>query len=88
MLLAVFLLCSQISSISVIYCQDKCYSDNSNDFRSIYGIGDTISISDQLIESDICYGNYSENTYKLADNNYELSGGLPKITALRLNAAW
>ena len=69
------------------YTQEECYN-NSIGSRTFYEIGDTVSISDQLIEFDICYGNYTGDTYKLADNNQELNGGLPKITALRLNASW
>ena len=69
------------------YTQEECYN-NSIGSRTSYGIGDTLSISDQLIEFDICYGNYSEDTYKLADNNYDLNGGFPKITVVRSNASW
>ena len=47
-----------------------------------------VSLEDQNLEFPICYGEYPNNVFKLADNNWELNGGNKKITVLRINASW
>ena len=34
---------------------------------SLYCIGDTISLEHQLIEFDVCYGEYENSIFKIAD---------------------
>ena len=33
-----------------------------------YEIGDTMTIADQYFEYDVCYGEYTEEVFKFADN--------------------
>ena len=57
-------------------------------FSDYYNVGDTVSLHDQNLQFPICYGEYPNNVFKLADNNTDLNGGNPKITVLRINASW
>ena len=57
-------------------------------FSDYYNVGQTVSLQDQNLEFPICYGEYPNNVFKLADNNWELNGGNKKITVLRINASW
>ena len=57
-------------------------------FSQYYNIGDTVSPVDQILEFPICYGEYPNDVFKLADNNGELNGGNYKVTVLRINASW
>ena len=61
---------------------------NVSNLFGIYEIGDTISIVDQQITYEICYGNYENNFYMIGDANYHLNGGQKKITILKLSASW
>jgi len=53
-----------------------------------YEIGDTISIVDQEVPHEICYGNYENDYYMVGDANHLLNGGQKKITIMKLSAAW
>ena len=53
-----------------------------------YEIGDTISIADQEVPFDICYGEYGNDVYMIADANYLINGGKKQITIMKLSAAW
>ena len=53
-----------------------------------YEIGDTISIADQQVPHDICYGEYEHDVYMLGDANYLANGGNKQITIIKLSAAW
>jgi len=53
-----------------------------------YGIGDTISIADQQVPHDICYGEYENDVYMIADANHLINGGNKQITIMKLSAAW
>ena len=53
-----------------------------------YEIGDTISLSDQQIAHEICYGEYENDVYMIGDANFILNGGLKQITIMKLSAAW
>ena len=53
-----------------------------------YAVGDTISIPDQQIAHEICYGEYENDVYMIGDANFLLNGGLKQITIMKLSAAW
>ena len=53
-----------------------------------YEIGDTISIADQQIPHEICYGAYDNDVYMIGDANYLINGGNKQITIMKLSAAW
>ena len=53
-----------------------------------YDIGDTISIPDQQIDHEICYGEYEHDVYMIGDANFLLNGGQKQITIMKLSAAW
>ena len=53
-----------------------------------YEIGDTISMPDQQITHEICYGEYENDIYMIGDANFFLDGGLKQITIMKLSAAW
>ena len=55
---------------------------------SYYEIGDTISIVDQQVPHEICYGDYENDFYMVGDANHHLNGGRKKITIMKLSAAW
>ena len=55
---------------------------------SYYDIGDTISIADQEMPHEICYGEYVNDMYMIADANYLINGGNKQITIMKLSAAW
>ena len=55
---------------------------------SFYDIGDTISLSDQQIDHEICYGDYENDTYEIGDANYLINGGKKRITIMKLSASW
>ncbi len=53
-----------------------------------YQVGDTISIVDQQVPHEICYGDYENDFYMVGDANHLLNGGQKKITIMKLSAAW
>ena len=55
---------------------------------SLYEIGDTMSVADQYIEYDICYGEYIDNVFKFADVNGSENGGYYKISIIGISATW
>jgi len=59
--------------------------------RSIYSVGDTLSIEDQNILFPVCNGsdNYSTgDSFSFSDLNGDLNGGDYKITIISMNATW
>ena len=54
----------------------------------LYDVGDVMSISDQNVEFDVCYGDYESNTFSFADLNGELNGGHYYITFVDMAATW
>ena len=52
-----------------------------------YDLGDTISIADQQVPYDICYGEYENGVYMIGDANYLINGGNKQITIMKLSAA-
>ena len=76
---------------SSLFSQPFCPIDNQIMNRSLYSIGDTISIEDQNILFPVCNGsgNYSTgDSFSFADLNGDLNGGDYKITLISMNATW
>ena len=77
-----------INLFSIVFGQ--CIQEkNFTNFRTrSYEIGETVSIEHQLMEFDVCYGNYEEGVFKIADFNHNLNGGNYKVSMIRINATW
>ena len=77
-----------INFFSIVFGQ--CLQENNfSNFRTrSYEIGEIVSIEDQLMEFDVCYGNYDEGVFKMADFNHNLNGGNYKVSMMRINATW
>ncbi len=62
-----------------------------SDDRSIYSVGDTLTLSDQYIEFNVCH---SDENYLIGDSfsfsnlNGDLNGGDYKISLISMNATW
>ena len=68
-----------------------CPTENQLNTRSIYNVGDTLSVEDQNILFPICNGseNYSTGeSFSFADLNGDLNGGDYKLTIISMNATW
>ena len=55
---------------------------------SSYEIGDTISLEDQQVQNEICYGEYQNDVYSIGDANHIINGGKKQITIMKLSASW
>lgn len=55
---------------------------------SFYEIGDTISLEDQQVQNEICYGEYQNDTYSIGDANHMINGGKRQIIIMKLSASW
>ena len=69
----------------------NCPTKNSTLNRSIYNIGDTLSIDDQNILFPVCNGsgNYSTgDSFSFSDLNGDINGGEYKISIISMNATW
>ena len=66
---------------------ERAVSTNSTNMV-LYDVGDVMSISDQNVEFDVCYGDYESNTFSFADLNGELNGGHYYITFVDMAATW
>ena len=77
-----------INLFSIVFGQ--CLQENNfSNFRTrSYEVGEIVSIEDQLMEFDVCYGNYDEGVFKMADFNHNLNGGNYKVSMMRINATW
>ena len=76
---------------SSLFSQPFCPVDNQIMNRSLYSIGDTLSIEDQNILFPVCNGsgNYSTgDSFSFSDLNGDLNGGDYKITLISMNATW
>ena len=76
---------------SSLFPQSFCPIDNQIMNRSLYSIGDTISIEDQNILFPVCNGsgNYSTgDSFSFSDLDGDLNGGDYKITLISMNATW
>ena len=68
-----------------------CLTENSIVNRSIYEIGDTLSIEDQNILFPVCNGSGDYSTgdsFSFSDLNGEINGGDYKIAIISMNATW
>ena len=69
--------------------QDHCeLQDNQQSERTNYDIGDTMSLEDQMVEHDVCYGEYPSDFFRFVDVNGAENGGDYKVTMVRMNASW
>ncbi len=68
----------------------NCISEKSIFERSIYEIGDTLSIEDQNIQFPVCNGSGNYQTgdnFSFADFNGNINGEY-KISIISMNATW
>ena len=72
-----------------------CYSNDCpleyNNIRSIYSVGDTLSIEDQNLIYPVCNGSQSYqdgDLFSFSDLNGNLNGGDYKISIISMNATW
>ena len=75
-----------------IFSQElHCPSENSMFNRSIYNIGDTLTIDDQNMLFPICNGSndyVTGDSFSFSDLNGDLNGGDYKLTIISMNATW
>ena len=78
--------------VSFSFSQIKdCPIENKVINRSIYDIGDTLTIEDQSILFSVCNGSGDYSTgdfFSFADLNGDLNGGDYNITLISMNATW
>ena len=72
---------------------ENCVTSDSQrmDSRSIYSIGDTLSVEDQSTIYDVCNGSGDYQTgdlFSFVDLNGAHNGGDYKITLISMNATW
>ena len=68
-----------------------CPVENQLNTRSIYNVGDTLSIEDQNMLFPVCNGSGSYSTgdsFSFSDLNGDLNGGDHKLTIISMNATW
>jgi len=68
-----------------------CPLENQLNSRSIYNVGDTLSIEDQNILFPVCNGSGDYSTgdsFSFSGLNGELNGGDHKLTIISMNATW
>ena len=86
------LLIISILFFSSVYPQTEyCPVENLTNNRSIYSIGDTLSIEDQNILFPVCNGSGDYSTgdsFSFSDLNGDLNGGNYQITIISMNATW
>lgn len=71
--------------------QNNCPSENTLNSRSIYSIGDTLSVEDQNFLYPVCNGSddYSSgDLFSFSDLNGDTNGGDYKISIISMNATW
>ena len=76
---------------SSLFSKSFCPVDNQVMNRSLYSIGDTLSIQDQNMLFPVCNGsgNYSTgDSFSFSDLNGDLNGGDYKITLISMNDTW
>jgi hypothetical protein len=75
-----------------LYSNEKSCNPNFHDLdRSLYGIGDTLSLADQSLQFEVCYGEgltNEENIFKFSDLNGSVNGGDYNIILISMNATW
>jgi len=76
---------------SLISQTPYCPIENSINERSIYNVGDTLSVEDQNIIFPVCNGSGDYETgdsFSFSDLNGDINGGEYKITLISMNATW
>ncbi len=76
---------------SSLFSQPFCPIDNQIMNRSLYSIGDTISIEDQNILFPVCNGSgdyLTGDSFSFSDLDGDLNGEDYKITLISMNATW
>ena len=77
---------------SLLVAEDNfCLNPFIPESRSIYNIGDTLSIEDQNRLYPICNGSGNYQTgdnFSFSDLNGDLNGGDYKLTLISMNATW
>jgi len=70
---------------------EYCTTENLTNSRSIYSIGDTLSVEDQNILFPVCNGSGEYSTgdsFSFSDLNGNANGGDYKISIISMNATW
>ena len=70
---------------------EYCTTENLTNSRSIYSIGDTLSVEDQNIIFPVCNGSGEYSTgdsFSFSDLNGNENEGDYKITIISMNATW
>ena len=73
--------------IYILFIISIAFPDN----RSIYSVGDTLSLEDQNIEYNVCHSdeNYSiGDIFSFSDLNGNINGGSYKVSLISMNATW
>ena len=77
---------------SLLVAEDNfCLNPFISESRSIYNIGDTLSLEDQNRLYPICNGSGNYQTgdnFSFSDLNGDLNGGDYKLTLISMNATW
>tara|TARA_B100000029_G_C16940518_1_gene728610 strand:- start:28 stop:291 length:264 start_codon:yes stop_codon:yes gene_type:complete len=71
--------------------ENNCPVESSLISRSIYSIGDTLSVNDQNMLFPVCNGSGEYSTgdsFSFSDLNGNQNGGEYKITIISMNATW
>ena len=71
--------------------QNNCLTEDVVSSRSIYSIGDTLSVEDQNFLYPVCNGsdNYTTgDSFSFSDLNGSTNGGDYKISLISMNATW
>ena len=83
---------SLILSFSFFFSQSGyCPTESQSNIRSIYNVGDTLSVEDQNILFPVCNGSgdyLTGDSFSFADLNGDLNGGDHKLTIISMNATW
>jgi len=86
-----FFIISILLSTTLFPQSMNCPTENQEDNRSIYNIGETLSEEDQNMLFPVCNGasDYlTGDNFSFADLNGNLNGGDYKITIVSMNATW
>tara|TARA_B100000579_G_C22462707_1_gene679676 strand:+ start:357 stop:581 length:225 start_codon:yes stop_codon:yes gene_type:complete len=54
----------------------------------VYVEGETVSLTDQNQEFNVCHGEYPSNVLKLSDFNGDLNGGNYTVIHFDMSASW
>ena len=80
-----------LSSSYLLSQSTYCPTENYFGSRSIYNVGDTLSIEDQNMLFPVCNGSGDYSTgdsFSFSDLNGDLNGGDYKLTIISMNATW